>query len=43
MLDTANSADGSPQPSLAAQSPVPQKPLLGKDDGQRIEDGEQKI
>ncbi|KAH8596729.1 hypothetical protein B0O99DRAFT_107423 [Bisporella sp. PMI_857] len=39
-VETTVSADGSPQPSLAAQSPTPQKPLQGEDDGRSLDSAE---
>lgn len=39
-IRSASSADGSPQPSVAAQSPTPHKPLRESEDG-RSTDGEE--
>jgi len=39
-VDATASADGSQQPSLAAQSPISQKPLQSQDDG-RTADGKE--
>ncbi|CAL3973681.1 hypothetical protein PZA11_005845 [Diplocarpon coronariae] len=36
-------ADGSPQPSVAAQSPAPQQPLREQDDGRRRIDGTEQV
>ncbi|CZT12524.1 related to HRD3-involved in degradation of Hmg2p [Rhynchosporium agropyri] len=41
--DTTSTADGSPQPSLAAQSATPQQPLQGKDGGRKKVDGAEQV
>lgn len=38
-VESRTAADGSPQPSVAAQSPTPQQPLREQDDGRRKIDG----
>ncbi|KAH7319063.1 ubiquitin-protein ligase-like protein Sel1/Ubx2 [Rhexocercosporidium sp. MPI-PUGE-AT-0058] len=41
--DTTVTADGSPQPSVAAQSPTPQQPLHEQDDRLRMIDGTEQV
>ncbi|KAH6711732.1 hypothetical protein BKA61DRAFT_487706 [Leptodontidium sp. MPI-SDFR-AT-0119] len=41
--DTTVTADGSPQPSVAAQSPTPQQPLHEQDGGRRKIDGTEQV